>query len=330
MRIIPLRPEIGHGTARRRALLPLAALFLAAHGAAAGAATLRPYVVVNGDQVKLGDLFVGAEVDRDTVLFPAPAPGGKIVLNARWLHRVAQYYKLDWRSAGRTSRSVVERTSNPVDAAVVQKAIGVALRNQLSAEERFEVVLDNPALRIHLPVQMPARATVQAMNYDARTRRFAAVLVAPDGRPGSVQIRAAGRVLRIVSVPVLTRRVRPGDIIRKADIVEVPLRADTIGRDIVLETAALLGKSPRRTLHPDRPLRSRDVREPMLVNRGALVTMVFQSSNMMITAKGKAFGRGAKGETVRVRNSSSGKTVEAVIIGHNKVSVDPTGASLQR
>ena len=74
---------------------------------------------------------------------------------------------------------------------IVQKALDVALRKQMGAAERFEVVLDNPALRIHLPVQMPARATVQAINYDARTRRFAAVLLAPDSRPGSVQIRTA-------------------------------------------------------------------------------------------------------------------------------------------
>ena len=330
MRVTNQQSVLKNRTAWRRAVLLPAAVLLASHGAPAGAATLRPYVVINGDQVKLGDLFVGAEVVRDTVLFRAPAPGGKIVLNANWLHRVAQYYKLDWRSTGRTSRSVVERTSSQIGSAVIQNAVSVALREQLSASERFEVALDNPALRVHLPVQMPARATVQSMNYDARTRRFTAVLAAPDGRPGAVQIRAAGRVLRIVSVPVLTRRVRPGDIIRKADVVEVPLRAHTIGRDIILDTAALLGKSPRRTLHPDRPMRSRDLREPMLVNRGALVTMVFRSSNMMITAKGKSFGRGAKGETIRVRNSSSGKTVEAVIIGHNKVSVDPAGTSLQR
>ena len=320
----------GPRISKRRTLLLAAALLLAPQANPAGAATLRPYVVVNGDQVRLGDLFVGTEVQRDTVLFRAPAPGGRIVLNAGWLQRVAQYYKLDWRATGRTDRSVVERTSNPIDAAVVQKALSAALRTRLDADERFEVVLDNPALRVHLPVQMPARATVQNLNYDARTRRFAAVLTAPDGRPGSMQIRTAGRVLRIVDVPVLTRRVRPGDIIRRADLIDVPLRADTLGRDIIVEKTALVGKTPRRTLHPDRPMRSRDLGEPMLVNRGALVTMFFRSSNMTITAKGKSFGRGAKGETVRVRNASSGKTVEAVIIGPNEVSVDFTATSLQR
>ncbi len=329
MRTLNRRSDSGQRAAWRRAALLPAFIVLAVQGLPADAASLRPYVVVSGDQVKLGDVFVGGEVARDTVLFRAPPPGGRIVLNAKWLHRVAQYYKLDWR-ATRAARSIVERTSNPVSAAIVQKALDGALRDRLSADERFEVVLDNPALRIHSPVQMPAQATVQTINYDARTRRFAAVLSAPDGRPGSVQIRAAGRVVRIVGVPVLTRRVRPGDIIRNGDVVEVPLRAGTVGRDIVLETSALVGKSPRRTLHPDRPVRRRDVQEPMLVSRGALVTMVFRSSNMMITAKGKSFGRGAKGETVRVRNSSSGKTVEAVIIGHNKVSVDPAGTSLQR
>lgn len=329
MRIINHQSAHTHRSSRRRRLLLPAALLLASYAIPAGAATLRPHVVVNGDQVKLGDLFVGTEVVRDTVLFRAPAPGGKIILDANWLHRVAQYYKLDWQSTGRTNRSVVERTSNPVDAAIVQKALDVALRKQMGAAERFEVVLDNPALRIHLPVQMPARATVQAINYDARTRRFAAVLLAPDSRPGSVQIRTAGRVLRIVNVPVLTRRVRPGEIIRKADIIEVPRRADSLRRGIVLDTGTILGKSSRRMLQPDQPIRSADIREPVLVNRGDLVTMIFRSSNMMITAKGKSYGRGAKGDTVRVRNSSSGKTVEAVIIGPNKVSVDPA-ALLQR
>lgn len=306
------------------------ALAIAVCGTSADAATLRAHVVVNAAQVRLGDLFDGLEVTADTVLFRAPAPGKKIVLKSKWLVQVARYYKVDWRPNGQRARSVVERGSNPVDAPIIGAALAEAMRRQFGAKDRFEVNLDDPMLRIHLPAHMPAMATVRSLQFDRRTRRFSAAVSVPDDRQGARRIRVTGRMHRIVDVPVLTRRVRPGELIRRTDLTHVALRADRVDRNVVLNAEDILGKSPRRILRPERPVRRLDIREPMLVKRGRLVTMIYRSANMTITAKGKARGSGAKGDSVRVRNVTSGKTVEAEVVGLNQVSVTPASTLFAR
>ena len=62
----------------------------------AQAAAPLPHVTVPGNDVRLGDIFADAGPHADTILFRAPAPGKRVVLDARWLHRAAQAYGLDW------------------------------------------------------------------------------------------------------------------------------------------------------------------------------------------------------------------------------------------
>ena len=62
--------------------------------------------------------------------------------------------------------------------------------NHVADSEDYEVALDDPTVRIDLPVHMPAKAAVRDMHYDARSRRFSATIVAPDGRPGAARAPA--------------------------------------------------------------------------------------------------------------------------------------------
>ena len=58
-----------------------------------------------------------------------------------------------------------------------------------------------------------------------------------------------------------------------------------------------------------------------LVRNGELVQLVSASSQVQVAARGKALNDGAQGNTVRVRNLSSGRVVEGRVIGLGKVSV---------
>ena len=287
------------------------------------AATLRAHAVVHSDHVRLGDLFDGVGPRADTVVFRAPAPGRSITLNTRALHKLARAYKLDWRSQSGFESVTVKRSSNPVDHSMIADALHAALRNHVADSEDYEVALDDPTVRLDLPVHMPAKAAVRDMHYDPRSRRFSATIVAPDGRPGAARAPVAGRLHRLIGVPVLARRLRHGDIIRAGDLKTRKIRATALDRNAVTEHAHIVGKSARRSLHPDRPIRGGDIRDPMLVQRGSLVTMTYTTARMVITAQGKSREHGAKGDTVRVLNTNSGKIVEATVTGFGRVTVGP-------
>lgn len=319
---------------RNRLLAVTAAMLAIGSGGvlpdAASAATLRANVVVHGDTVRLRDIFDGAGAHAETVLFRAPAPGQSIVLPARWLQKVARSYKLDWRPGPGRDESRVARSSNRVGPETIVAALTRALSERTGTSNRFELALDNPSLEIHLPVEQPANVVVKNLHFDARSKRFAAIIKAPDDGSGAVAMQVAGRVHALVPVPVLVSRMRNGETIRSRDLEMQLRRIDRLDRDAITAIDDLVGMSARHTLPAGRTIGASDVREPRLVRRGHMVIMKYETANMSITAHGTARENGTKGDTVRIRNTNSGKIVEAVVTGPDSVSVLPITTSGRR
>jgi len=318
----------------RRATLFVPALL--ALGAAAfptvpgHAATLRPNVVVHDDTVRLRDIFDDAGKNADTVLFRAPAPGQSVVLPSNWLHKVARSYGVEWQPTPGFDEGRVSRSSNRITADMIVSELSRALEQKVGSRTRFEVALDNPSTEIHLPVQQQTTMVVRHLNFDPRSRRFAALIVAPDDRPGAVSQQVAGRVHEMVPVPILGKRLHNGDIIRESDVETRLRRADSLDPNTVTAVDQVVGKSARRSLLQGHTVSSGDLREPQLVTRGNLVVMSYRTANMSITAYGTARENGTRGDTVRVRNSNSGKIVEAVVTGIDSVTVMPLTAAARR
>ena len=95
--------------------LLLAAAFALATSAAALAgslpASLKPNAVIEGETVRLGDLWDNLGDKAETVIAPAPQPGKRITADARWLQAVAQNYGVNWQPANMFDRIVIERAA---------------------------------------------------------------------------------------------------------------------------------------------------------------------------------------------------------------------------
>jgi flagella basal body P-ring formation protein FlgA len=77
----------------------------------------------------------------------------------------------------------------------------------------------------------------------------------------------------------------------------------------------------KRPLQADLPLHAGDVREPIVVAKGSLVTLVVQSPTMTLTSKGRAMENGARGESIRVQNTQSKIVVEGEVVSSGTVRV---------
>jgi len=315
---------------RDRLFPAVTAALLALSISAAHAATLKPQVVVHDDKVLLRDIFDGAGKYGDTALFRAPPPGQSVLLTGRWLRQVARSYELAWQPGPGLDESRVTRSSNRIGAETIKNALGNALEKRIDSTKQYEITLDNPNQEIHLPVRMPTTITVRNLFFDPRSNRYTATVVAPDDRPGAVAVQVAGRVHELVAVPVLSRRFRPGEIIRERDLDTQLLRTEQIARNAIAAPDQIIGKSARRSLYSGKPLSSGDIREPQLVSRGSMVIMQYKAANMVITAHGTARENGTAGETVRVRNTNSGKIIEAVVVGQDTVAVMPLSSPRNR
>lgn len=296
-------------------------VFLAASVQAAPRTYLRSHVVVDGDTVKLGDVFDGAGELAERVIANAPNAGQTLILEADWLYRVARAYRISWRPSSRLDNAIVERRSQIIEPDQILQTVTEALRRNNDDLGEIEVELDNRTMRLFLPFSMPARVEVQSISYDSLNKRFSARIVAPDDRPGAVRTTITGYAYPVVEIPILSRRMDRDEIIHDRDIEWKTVRVANIDTQTITDLESLVGFSPRRPITADRAVKESEVQPPVLVIRGKPVTIALTTPTMQLTAMGKALENGASGDVVRVQNIKGGKIISAVVIGDKRVEV---------
>lgn len=122
-------------------------------------------------------------------------------------------------------------------------------------------------------------------------------------------------------MPVLRRRVRPGDIITADDIEWRTQRSDRIPPQALLDSSELVGLTPRRVLRAGEPVRAGSLRPPVLVAKNSLVTLRLATERMVLTAQGRALEDGGHKQVIRVINTQSKVIVSGIVTAEGAVTV---------
>jgi len=121
---------------------------------------------------------------------------------------------------------------------------------------------------------------------------------------------------------VPTKTIYPGQIIPDAGLNEklfyikreaAPLYASKISQ--------VAGKTARRTLVAGKPIAMNALSEPVLVERGQSVRMVFSSGSLTISSTGIALSPAGVGDVVRLRNIDSGVVVSGRVAQDGHVEI---------
>lgn len=137
-------------------------------------------------------------------------------------------------------------------------------------------------------------------------------------------MRYLGPILALVlaqtaaaEVLVPTRTIRAKEIIGAEDLMlklaEVP--------GSFTDPAEVIGQEARVALYAGRPIRYADIGPPAIVDRNDLVTLFFDNGPLVITTEGRALGRGAAGDVIRVMNLTSRTTVSGQIRPNGSIEV---------
>ncbi len=121
----------------------------------------------------------------------------------------------------------------------------------------------------------------------------------------------------LADIVVPTRTIRAKEVISAADL---ELKATDLP-GVISDPDALIGLEARVALYPGRPVRAVDVGPPAIVDRNDLVVLVFNRQPLSISTEGRALGRGAVGERIRVMNLSSRTTVTGLIRPDGQIEV---------
>lgn len=214
--------------------------------------------------------------------------------------------------------AAAETRLRSVGEAEIVEVLRLALQTKgVSGDVRIAFAKRPPILRL----PQGAGLAVLSLDYAPRTHRFSARLGAVAHGAQAPSYRLTGRAVQVVAMPALARTVTAGEIIEKADISWVEIEAGRLPRDVLADLEAIVGKAARRPLPAGRLLRQRDISKPVLIQKGALVTMVVVAPGLELSATGRVLENGSRGDLVRVMNIGSKRTVQAVVWSADQVRI---------
>lgn len=294
-----------------RILLVLLSLLVGVGFAQAGTISAKPFTLVSGNVIRLGDIFADVGDKADIAVGQAPPLGRSLTLDAAALTDIARAHQLDWRPFSRFDKVVLERASQTVEAEQIVAALREAL-SRAGIGSSHDVQLDTRNLRLVIAAGATPTIEIRDFRYDERSERFSAqAAIAGDGTTAPLSL--SGQAVRVIEAPALVRRINRGEVIQAQDIKIGRMRAANFPGDALTRPEAIIGKAARRGLTPGEAVRAADLQAPVVVEKGSFVTMVVQTPYMTLTTQGRALDDGAMGETIRVLNARSKKVVEAQV-----------------
>lgn len=117
-------------------------------------------------------------------------------------------------------------------------------------------------------------------------------------------------------VPVPARAIARGETMTDADLNWVEI-SDGRAAQFLADAEAIIGKTARRPLVAGAPLRKADLASPILIKRGASVTIILESKGIRLSQVGVALANGAKDDLIAFRNVNSDREIKAVVIAEN-------------
>lgn len=284
-------------------------------------AILRPITELHGPVIRLSDLFddLGAAADRP--LGSAPAPGGRLVVEAAQLAAIARQFAVAWKPTSNADRTVLERPGRPLAREPAMQAVRAALL-AAGAGEDCEITLDGFAAPL-VPLESDAAPLVSQLVHDRAGGKFSALLsVAGDGMD-PVHIRITGRADAMRVIPVATGRLNAGAVVQAQDLRMGRVRASLVNGDVAQQPADALGKELRHAVQAGQPLKRADLAPPALVLKGHTIQMILQTAGLSLNGQGVALENAGLGETVKVLNPVSRAVLNAEVIGIGQVRVSP-------
>ena len=129
-------------------------------------------------------------------------------------------------------------------------------------------------------------------------------------------------------VVVPNRDIARGETISESDLVYGTIPANTVFTGILTSVDALKGMEARRMLRANQVVRGDDIRHPIVVTKGSVVTMTFTAPGVTLTASGRAMGEGGVGDTITVQNPASFRQISAIVTGPGAVRAASSGVTI--
>lgn len=136
-------------------------------------------------------------------------------------------------------------------------------------------------------------------------------------------VRASGKVDVLQDVVHAARAIRRNEVIQASDVemqrVNIAEKPDRYANRM----EQVVGKRMLRAVGFHQPIALADMDQPLTLKRGSAVTILYESPGLRLAAKGQAREDGSTGDSIRVLNITTNKTVLCRIIDETTVRALP-------
>lgn len=285
-------------------------------------ATLKPAASIARDTVQLGDIFADLPtgIAPDTAVGRAPPAGQKQQYQASQLNDIAASVQLDWTAPSRFAKIDIERASQIIGRDQIVAALRPALIEHGMPNDAV-LTLDNELIRLVTGAEKAGTVGIEELTYDGTQGRFQAMLTTPAGEPDAMRVRMSGRVVQTLLLPVPSRPIAAGEIIRVTDIQLMRIRVDRAGNMVISDPDRLIGRTAKRMLVAQDPIQVGAIGPTIVVPKNSIATARIVSGRILISMEGKALDDGAMGDLIRIANPRSNKIVQGLVTGPGEVTL---------
>lgn len=138
-------------------------------------------------------------------------------------------------------------------------------------------------------------------------------------KPWTLYVSA--KIVAYGTVYTLTKTLPRGTVLGKRDLKPVTRNLAELRPGYIDDPKEALGMALRRPLHMGEIVNSNALEEPTLIKRGDQVQVLAESGGIRVSSKGTALEDGARGEQIRIKNTSSKRVIRARVVAANRVTV---------
>src|SRR3954470_747118 len=313
-----------------RPLLLAAALFATTVAASAqtrgdvvATPMLRANITVSSDLVRIGDVIDNAGSSSQIAIYRAPDLGTTGSLPVTQLLTALSAHQIIGVDTKGLREISVTRLARTLEAKEIELAIARALerRNGLGDAQNIGVTFDRDPGDVRLDAAHGGALQPATVRYEPRNTRFDVTFeVSNEAGAASAKLRFTGTAIETVEAAVLARGVERNEILKSSDVV-IERRPKGETRPDVASRDRAVGMQARKQLRAGQALKVADLAKPDLVQRDQSVTLIYETSGLYLTIRGKALDGGTEGDVINVLNLQSKRTVSGVVIGRGQVAV---------
>lgn len=191
----------------------------------------------------------------------------------------------------------------------------------LAASDEYEIDMVPLDSLLTLPVcSEPLEAFVPGDPAKVKGGRIAVGVRCNSEKKWSIFVSAVVKLYRKVAVLILP--VKRGDTITRGHFSIERREIAKFGDELITRAEQVENKQALRSLPAGSVLTARNVAEPKLIKKGDKIIISASQPGFSVRMNGLAMMDGAKGQTIRIKNQTSGRIVSATVTEPGVVAVN--------